>query len=74
MGETWRTLRGIVRSLRIYYSGSERRALMHALYGQFVKPGDLVFDVGAHVGDRIAVRCPNGGRTDWNITSSILGE
>jgi FkbM family methyltransferase len=54
MGETWRTLRGIVRSLRIYYSGPERRALMHALYGQFVKPGDLVFDVGAHVGDRIA--------------------
>jgi len=26
---------------------------MHRLYGQFVRPGDLVFDVGAHVGDRI---------------------
>ena len=23
------------------------------LYGHFVKPGDLVFDIGAHVGDRI---------------------
>ena len=27
---------------------------MAALYGRFVKPGDLVFDIGSHVGDRIA--------------------
>ena len=27
---------------------------MDRLYGQFVRPGDLVFDVGAHVGDRVA--------------------
>ena len=27
---------------------------MDRLYGEFVQPGDLVFDVGAHVGDRIA--------------------
>ena len=27
---------------------------MDRLYAQFVKPGDLVFDVGSHVGDRIA--------------------
>lgn len=27
---------------------------MDRLYGDFVRPGDLVFDVGAHVGDRIA--------------------
>lgn len=27
---------------------------MDRLYGRFVKSGDLVFDVGAHVGDRIA--------------------
>jgi FkbM family methyltransferase len=27
---------------------------MDRLYRRFVKPGDLVFDVGAHVGDRIA--------------------
>jgi len=27
---------------------------MDRLYGQFIKPGDLVFDVGAHVGDRVA--------------------
>src|SRR3954471_17169675 len=27
---------------------------MDRLYGRFVKAGDLVFDVGSHVGDRIA--------------------
>lgn len=27
---------------------------MDRLYGDFVRPGDLVFDVGAHVGDRVA--------------------
>ena len=27
---------------------------MGRLYGQFIKPGDLVFDIGAHVGDRVA--------------------
>jgi FkbM family methyltransferase len=49
-----RTVRGILRSLRIYYGGRRRRAAMDGLYTQFVKPGDLVFDIGAHVGDRIA--------------------
>jgi FkbM family methyltransferase len=27
---------------------------MDRLYGRFVRPGDLVFDIGAHVGDRVA--------------------
>ena len=57
MGAGWleglRTVRGVARSLRTYYGGSARRAAMDRLYGQFVRPGDLVFDVGAHVGDRI---------------------
>jgi len=45
---------GIARSLRIYYGNPARRRMMAALYSHFVKPGDLVFDIGAHVGDRIA--------------------
>ena len=53
--ESWRTMRGVVRSLRIYYGDRERRAAMDRLYGPFVKAGDLVFDIGAHVGDRVAV-------------------
>src|SRR5438270_276153 len=54
MLESVRAARGIVRSLRIYYGDKERRAAMDRLYGRFVRPGDLVFDIGAHVGDRIA--------------------
>src|SRR5947209_5575627 len=54
MREGLRTARGVLRSLRIYYGDRRRRAAMDRLYAQFVKPGDLVFDVGAHVGDRIA--------------------
>jgi len=48
-----RTVVGVVRSLRIYYGDGVRRSAMDRLYGEFVRPGDLVFDVGAHVGDRI---------------------
>ena len=49
-----RTARGVLRSLRIYYGDRKRAAAMDALYGRFVRPGDLVFDIGAHVGDRVA--------------------
>jgi FkbM family methyltransferase len=45
---------GVLRSLRIYYLDRKRSAAMVSLYGAFVKSGDLVFDVGAHVGNRIA--------------------
>jgi FkbM family methyltransferase len=51
-----RTARGVIRSLGIYY-GRHQRQRAHAmdeLYRRFVAPGDLVFDVGAHVGDRVA--------------------
>jgi FkbM family methyltransferase len=49
-----RSARGVVRSLSIYYGRRDHAAAMDRLYGRFVKRGDLVFDVGAHVGDRIA--------------------
>jgi FkbM family methyltransferase len=45
---------GIARSMAIYYGDAERDAAMDALYRRFLKPGDLAFDIGAHVGDRIA--------------------
>jgi FkbM family methyltransferase len=48
-----KTARGVVRSLRIYYGDRRRHAAMDRLYGRFIRPGDLVFDIGAHVGDRI---------------------
>ena len=54
MLEAWRTLRGVARSMRIYYGDGERHRAMHRLNRRFIRPGDLVFDIGAHVGDRIA--------------------
>jgi FkbM family methyltransferase len=48
-----RSIAGVLRSLRIYYGNAQRRTGMDELYGQFVRAGDLVFDIGAHVGDRI---------------------
>jgi FkbM family methyltransferase len=54
MLEGLRTVRGIVRSLRIYYGNRAHAAAMDRLYSGFVQRGDLVFDVGAHVGDRVA--------------------
>ena len=54
MDDDERTRRGIERSLRIYYGDERDTAAMDALYARFVKPGGLVFDIGSHVGDRIA--------------------
>jgi FkbM family methyltransferase len=54
MFEGFRTARAVLRSLRIYYGNRPRRKAMDRLYGQFIHPGDLAFDIGAHVGDRVA--------------------
>lgn len=43
--------RAVGRSLRIYL-GAERRPALDAFHRRFLGPGDLAFDVGAHVGDR----------------------
>jgi FkbM family methyltransferase len=52
--EGFRTARGIIRSLRIYYGNRSRAAAMDQFYRGFVARDELVFDVGAHVGDRVA--------------------
>ncbi len=54
MFERLRTARGVVRSLLIYYGSRRHGAAMDRLYARFVHRGDLVFDAGAHVGDRVA--------------------
>lgn len=46
--------RGIGRSLRLYYGDAARTARMDALHAGLCPPGGLVFDIGAHVGDRTA--------------------
>lgn len=44
---------GIARSLVMYYGPVWRRRRMDAFYGQFLRQGDLAFDIGSHVGNRI---------------------
>ncbi len=53
---------GIARSLRTYYGDRGRMARMGALYARFMQPGDIVFDIGSHVGDRIAAFLELGAR------------
>jgi FkbM family methyltransferase len=48
------TAAALGRSLRIYHGDRTRNEAMDALYSRFLRPGDLAFDVGAHVGDRIS--------------------
>ena len=43
---------GMARSLLIYHAIPGRQRRLRRLYRQFVTPGDLVFDLGAHVGNR----------------------
>jgi FkbM family methyltransferase len=44
---------GIVRSLAIYHGQPGRHRRLRRFYAQFLRPGDLGFDVGAHVGNRV---------------------
>ena len=49
----WTQRWGVARSLLIYYGIPWRPWQMRRFYGQFVAPGDLCFDIGAHVGNRM---------------------
>jgi FkbM family methyltransferase len=44
---------GMARSLAMYYGPVWRRGRMEAFYREFLAPGDLAFDIGSHVGNRI---------------------
>lgn len=44
---------GLARSVATYHAIPFRQRRMRALYATFVKPGDLVFDIGAHAGNRV---------------------
>ena len=47
-------LQGVFRSLRLYHGPDAPKSRMDGLYVRFMAPGDIVFDIGAHVGDRIS--------------------
>jgi FkbM family methyltransferase len=50
---TLRAACGVARSLGIYYGRPWRFGTMDAFYCRFLGPGDLAFDLGSHVGNRI---------------------
>lgn len=52
---------GLLRSLVVYWRPGRQKGL-RSLYGPFVEEGDLVFDIGAHLGDRVAAFADLGAR------------
>ncbi|MCP5426055.1 MAG: FkbM family methyltransferase [Gammaproteobacteria bacterium] len=47
--------RGLTRSLLMYYGIPLRGRRMRRFYAPFIQPGDLCFDLGSHVGNRVRV-------------------
>jgi FkbM family methyltransferase len=52
MSTSLNQIRGVARSLWMYYADPHQMRRMADLYGQFIARGDLAFDIGAHVGSR----------------------
>ncbi|NMT63181.1 FkbM family methyltransferase [Marinobacter orientalis] len=52
---------GLLQSFVIYRRPGRQRALRQ-LYSEFIQPGDLVFDIGAHLGDRSSAFAALGAR------------
>jgi len=53
---------GLLRSLLTYYAVPGRYGRMRHFYRPFIRPGDLCFDIGAHVGNRMRVWLALGAR------------
>lgn len=51
--ETDPAMSSLRRSFEVYYGDPGRTAAMDRLYARFVGAGDLAFDIGSHVGDRV---------------------
>ena len=54
--------RGLLRSILVYYGNPFKLRRMQRFYAQFMGPGDLCFDIGAHVGNRLFVWSRLGAR------------
>jgi FkbM family methyltransferase len=52
-GSGFRRSVGLARSILMYYGVPLRNRALARLYARFVGPGDLCFDIGAHVGNRL---------------------
>lgn len=54
MSNVWQQV-GILRSIVIYYGIPFRSRRLSHFYAQFIRAGDLCFDVGAHLGNRLGI-------------------
>lgn len=50
---SWNQVRGVLRSLLMYYGVPGQARRLRTFYAEFVSPGDVCFDIGAHVGNRL---------------------
>ncbi|MFZ1641796.1 MAG: FkbM family methyltransferase [Candidatus Contendobacter sp.] len=53
---------GLLRSVLTYHGIPLRRRRLTRFYAPFIRPGDLCFDIGAHVGSRLRAWLPLGVR------------
>jgi len=53
---------GLLRSVLMYHGIPFRRRHLTRFYAQFIRPDDLCFDIGAHVGSRLRAWLPLGAR------------
>ena len=53
---------GLLRSIAVYYGNPVKLRRMQRFYAQFIRPGDLCFDLGAHVGNRLLAWSRLGAR------------
>ena len=60
--DKWPRAYGLLRSLAIYYGQPWRLPKLNRLYRPFLGPGDLAFDIGAHVGNRTRIWAGLGAR------------
>ena len=59
---SFRRSAGLLRSILMYYGVPGRNRTLRLFYAQFVRPGDLCFDIGAHVGNRLQALSRLGAR------------
>ena len=62
---------GLWRSVLLYHGIPFRRRQLTRFYARFIQPGDLCFDIGAHVGSRLRAWLPLGARIVSRVRTGV---